>query len=134
LSTYRIPDYGIWERGVEMNLGEVELNASSLGMAKAALEALTSFDLFGARGSRASVLHVIPDNIAQADITLRAMLPRQSSSKEVDALLSIISFPAFAVQDEALVERGAPDHCEQIKRNYGLKAFSARWPPDCSGR
>lgn len=121
---YRIPDYGIWERGVKMNLGEVELNASSLGMAKAALEALTSFDLFGARGSQASVLHVIPDNIAQADITLRAMLPRESSSKEVDAaLLSIISFPAFAVQDEALVERVRQTIVSKLEGNYGLKRF-----------
>lgn len=121
---YRIPDYGIWERGVKMNLGEVELNASSLGMAKAALEALTSFDLFGARGSQASVLHVIPDNIAHADITLRAMLPRESSSKEVDAaLLSIISFPAFAIQDEALVERVRQTIVTKLEGQYGLKRF-----------
>ena len=121
---YRIPDYGIWERGVKMNLGEVELNASSLGMAKAALEALTSFDLFGARGSQASVIHVIPDNIAHADITLRAMLPRESSSKEVDAaLLSIISFPAFAMQDEALVERVRQTIVTKLEGKYGLKRF-----------
>lgn len=121
---YRIPDYGIWERGVKMNLGEVELNASSLGMAKAALEALTGFNLFGARGSQAAVLHVIPDNIAQADITLRAMLPRESSSKEVDAaLLSIISFPAFAMQDEALVTRVRQTIVGKLEGNYGLKRF-----------
>ena len=34
---YRTPDYGIWERGNKMNHGVAELNASSIGMAKAAL-------------------------------------------------------------------------------------------------
>ena len=37
---YRIPDYGIWERGDKLNNGVTELNASSIGMAKAALEAI----------------------------------------------------------------------------------------------
>ncbi|MBX3014026.1 MAG: hypothetical protein KF832_21075 [Caldilineaceae bacterium] len=121
---YRTPDYGIWERGGKMNLGQVELNASSIGMAKAALEALTGFNLFGPRGSQASVLHVIPDNIAHADITLHAMLPRESSSKEVDAaLLSVISFPAFAIQDEALVERVRRTIVEKLEGRYGLKRF-----------
>src|SRR6187549_1397865 len=84
---YRTPDYGIWERGAKSNHGRVELNASSLGMAKAALEALSSFNLFGARGGQASVIHVSPDNIAQSDITLKSMLPRESTTKETDAAL-----------------------------------------------
>jgi phosphorylase kinase alpha/beta subunit len=48
--TYRIPDYGIWERGDKTNHGIAELNTSSLGMAKAALEALSGFNLFGKEG------------------------------------------------------------------------------------
>ena len=47
---YRIPDYGIWERGDKGNHGLPERNASSIGMAKAALEALEDLDLFGAHG------------------------------------------------------------------------------------
>src|SRR5690606_23514273 len=39
-SAYRTPDYGIWERGNKINNGRTEINASSLGMAKAALQAL----------------------------------------------------------------------------------------------
>jgi phosphorylase kinase alpha/beta subunit len=35
--TYSTPDYGIWERGNKINRGITELNASSVGMAKAAL-------------------------------------------------------------------------------------------------
>lgn len=121
---YRIPDYGIWERGGKMNLGQVELNASSIGMAKAALEALNGFNLFGARGGQSSVIHVIPDNIAHADITLRSMLPRESSTKEVDAaLLSIISFPGFAIQDKALVHRVRHEVIDKLEGRYGLKRF-----------
>lgn len=45
-------DYGIWERGDKTNHGLPELNASSIGMAKAALEAMNELDLFGARGGR----------------------------------------------------------------------------------
>jgi hypothetical protein len=36
----RDADYGIWERGDKSNQSIVELNASSIGMAKAALEAM----------------------------------------------------------------------------------------------
>lgn len=121
---YRIPDYGIWERGAKMNQGSAELNASSLGMAKAALEALNGFNLFGARGGQASVIHIIPDNIAHAEITLRSMLPRESATKEVDAaLLSIIGFPAFAIQDEALVARTKAEIVGKLQGRYGLKRF-----------
>src|SRR6266850_2609325 len=41
---WRTPDYGIWERGHKRNEGVAELNASSLGMAKAALEAIDGFE------------------------------------------------------------------------------------------
>lgn len=37
---------------------------------------------------------------------LHSMLPRASTSKEIDAsLLSVISYPAFAVEDSQLVEK-----------------------------
>jgi len=121
---YRTPDYGIWERGAKSNRGNVELNASSLGMAKAALEALAGFDLFGARGSQRSVIHVAPDNIAQSNITLCAMLPRESNTKEIDAaLLSVIGFPAFAVRDKALVQKVRREIVGKLEGRYGLKRF-----------
>ncbi len=121
---YRTPDFGIWERGAKTNSGRVELNSSSLGMAKAALEALDNFNLFGTRGSHASVIHISPDNIAQADITLRAMLPRESHTKEVDAaVLSIIGFPAFAVHDKKLVDKTRREIVEKLEGRYGLKRF-----------
>lgn len=122
--TYRTPDYGIWERGNKINHGNAELNASSVGIAKAALEALNGLDLFGIRGSQASVIHVLPDEIARARITLEHLLPRESSSKEVDAaLLSIISYPAFAVEDVQLIERTRNDIINKLQGNYGCKRF-----------
>ncbi len=121
---YRTPDYGIWERGNKINRGDTELNASSVGMAKAALEALSGLDMFGVRGSQASVLHVLSDEIARSRITLESLLPWESSSKEVDsALLSIVGFPAFAVEDEELADRTRARVVDQLQGNYGCKRF-----------
>jgi phosphorylase kinase alpha/beta subunit len=121
---YRTPDYGIWERGNKINHGAAELNASSVGMAKAALEALNGLDLFGVRGSQASVLHVLADEIARSRITLESLLPWESSSKEVDAsLLSTIGFPAFAVEDADLANRTRSRVIEKLQGQYGCKRF-----------
>lgn len=121
---YRTPDYGIWERGNKVNHGDPELNASSVGMAKAALEAINGLDLFGVRGSPASVIHVLPDEIARSRITLKSLLPRESSSKETDAaLLSIIGFPAFAVEDAQLIERTRNNIIKKLEGRYGCKRF-----------
>nr|WP_290222483.1 glycoside hydrolase family 15 protein [Trichocoleus desertorum] len=121
---YRTPDYGIWERGNKTNHGNPELNASSIGMAKAALEAINGLDLFGVRGSQASVIHVLPDEIARARITLESLLPRESGSKEIDAaLLSVIGFPAFAVEDRSLMERTRNAIIKKLQGKYGCKRF-----------
>lgn len=121
---YRTPDFGIWERGAKSNHGSVELNSSSVGMAKAALEALDGFNLFGARGGHASLIHVSPDNIAQSDITLSEMLPRESHSKEVDAaVLSVIGYPAFAVHDDKLADKTRRAIKQKLEGRYGLKRF-----------
>ncbi|MBD2040901.1 glycoside hydrolase family 15 protein [Microcoleus sp. FACHB-672] len=121
---YRTPDYGIWERGNKINVGNPELNASSIGMAKAALEAINGLNLFGVRGSQASVIHVLPDEIARARMTLESLLPRESLSKEIDAaLLSIISFPAFAVENLDLMNRTRTDIINKLQGKYGCKRF-----------
>ncbi|MBW4582959.1 MAG: glycoside hydrolase family 15 protein [Tildeniella nuda ZEHNDER 1965/U140] len=121
---YRTPDFGIWERGNKINHGNPELNASSVGMAKAALEAMSGLNLFGAYGSQTSVIHVLPDEIARSRITLESLLPRESSSKEVDAaLLSVIGFPAFAVDNEALRDRTRNDIVTKLEGKYGCKRF-----------
>jgi phosphorylase kinase alpha/beta subunit len=121
---YQTPDYGIWERGHKINSGAPELNASSVGMAKAALESLNGLNLFGVRGGQASVLHALGDEIARSRITLESLLPWESSSKEVDsALLSIISFPAFAVEDADLATRTRERIVERLQGRYGCKRF-----------
>uniref|UniRef100_A0A336MSQ2 Phosphorylase b kinase regulatory subunit n=1 Tax=Culicoides sonorensis TaxID=179676 RepID=A0A336MSQ2_CULSO len=123
-SAYCIPDYGIWERGDKTNHGQPELNASSIGMAKAALEAMNELDLFGARGGPASVIHVLADEAHKCQAVLQSMLPRESNSKELDSgLLSIIGFPAFAVDDQQLIDitRGAV--VTKLQGKYGCKRF-----------
>lgn len=121
---YRTPDYGIWERGAKINHGNPELNASSVGMAKAAMEALNGINLFGVRGGQSSVIHVLPDEISRSRITLESLLPRESSSKEVDAaVLSVIGYPAFAVEDPDLCDRTREAIVQKLQGNYGCKRF-----------
>ncbi|MEM8546176.1 MAG: glycoside hydrolase family 15 protein, partial [Cyanobacteria bacterium P01_H01_bin.119] len=121
---YRTPDYGIWERGNKLNHGSPELNASSVGMAKAALEALDGLNLFGVRGGHASVIHVLRDEIARSRITLESLLPRESGSKEADAsVLSVIGYPAFAVDDPDLADRTRQKIIDLLQGNYGCKRF-----------
>lgn len=121
---YRIADFGIWERGRKINDGAVELNASSIGMAKAALEAMQGLDLFGEDGGRVAVIHAVPDEIARARATVEALLPRESGSKEVDAaLLAIIGWPAFAVDEPDLVARTRGEILEKLAGPYGCKRF-----------
>ncbi|TPX56330.1 hypothetical protein PhCBS80983_g04610 [Powellomyces hirtus] len=121
---YRTPDFGVWERGNKVNHGEPELNSSSIGMVVAALQAINGINLFGARGGPASVIHVLPDEMTRNYTTLHSALPRESASKEIDAaLLSVISFPAFAVHDPALVTRTRNDIVKKLGGNYGFKRF-----------
>lgn len=68
---YCTPDYGIWERGDKTNHGLPELNASSIGMAKAALEAMNELDLFGARGGPYSIIHVLADEAQKCQAVLQ---------------------------------------------------------------
>ena len=121
---YRTPDYGIWERGNKMNHGIAELNASSIGMAKAALEAMAGCNLFGGNSGQTAVIHVVGDDIARTRITLESLLPRESISKEVDAaLLSITGFPAFAVDNPQLREKTDAIIVEKLQGRYGCKRF-----------
>ncbi len=121
---YRTPDYGIWERGNKINHGIAEVNSSSVGMAKAALVAMNGFNLFGAGGGQASVVHVVPDEIARARMTLESNLPAESFSKEVDAAtLSVIGYPAFAVENQSIVEETLNEVVDKLEGHYGCKRF-----------
>ena len=121
---YCTPDFGIWERGNKINHGTTEINASSVGMAKAALEALDGFNLFGNKSSNEAVIHVVPSDIARSRFTLEGLLPRESNSKETDAaLLSIIGYPAYAIEDEQLVKTTRDKVIKKLAGNYGCKRF-----------
>lgn len=123
-TAYRTPDYGIWERGNKINNGRTEINASSVGMAKAALQALDSFNLFGENANKRAIIHVIPDAVSLARSTLASLLPRESLSKECDsALLSVIGFPAFAVGKETLATETRDTILTKLGGNYGCKRF-----------
>ena len=122
--TYCTPDYGIWERGNKSNHGITEINCSSVGMAKAALEALNGFNLFGNISASSGVIHVVPSDPARSRFTLTGLLPRESNSKETDAaLLSIIGYPAYAVENRELVEVTRQKIIELLAGNYGCKRF-----------
>nr|XP_020644828.1 phosphorylase b kinase regulatory subunit alpha, liver isoform [Pogona vitticeps] len=123
-AAYKVADYGMWERGDKTNQGIPELNASSVGMAKAALEAIDELDLFGAGGGHKSVIHVLPDEVEHCQSILYSMLPRASTSKEIDAgLLSIISYPAFAVEDMNVVNATKNEIITKLQGRYGCCRF-----------
>jgi phosphorylase kinase alpha/beta subunit len=118
---WRTPDFGIWERGHKRNEGVAELNASSVGMAKAALEAIDGFEPLP---GKAPPVLVVTDDIASARNTLEALLPRESESKETDAaLLSIVGYPAFAVDDSALAARTREVILAKLQGRHGCKRF-----------
>ncbi len=122
--TYCTPDYGIWERGNKINHGTTEINCSSVGMAKAALEAMDGFNLFGNVSSQEAVIHVIPSDVARSRFTLQGLLPRESLSKETDAaLLSVIGYPAYAVEDAALAQHTRDKISKKLAGRYGCKRF-----------
>lgn len=78
---YRTPDFGIWERGSKYNNGTPEIHASSIGMAKAALEAINGFNVFGDKGAERSVIYVDIDAHNRNRTIFETLLPRESSSK-----------------------------------------------------
>ncbi|KAJ8338286.1 hypothetical protein SKAU_G00372520 [Synaphobranchus kaupii] len=123
-AAYKVADYGMWERGDKTNQGIPEINASSIGMAKAALEALDELNLFGAKGGPGSVVHALADDIQHCQSILNSMLPRASTSKEVDAgILSIISYPAFAVEDIRIVNMTKEEIISKLQGRYGCCRF-----------
>ncbi|MGB7563314.1 MAG: glycoside hydrolase family 15 protein [Prochlorococcaceae cyanobacterium] len=121
---YRVADYGIWERGDKGNHGLPERNASSIGLVKAALESLDGLDLYGPHGDGRSKLHIPHDAIVRLRRALQGLLPRESASKEVDsACLSVIGYPAWAVEDPRLIQRTRTKIREVLGGAYGYKRF-----------
>ncbi|XP_033113441.1 phosphorylase b kinase regulatory subunit beta-like [Anneissia japonica] len=121
---YRTPDYGMWERGSKYNTGKCELHASSVGMAKAALEAINGFNLFGKEGTTWSVVYVDVDAHFRNQTIMESLLPRESSSKNTDAsLLPMLSFPSFAIDNQQLCKRTKEKVLRKLEGKYGMKRF-----------
>jgi hypothetical protein len=125
-----VADYGIWERGNKMNHGEPEHNASSIGMVKSALETVDKISFFqtGRKGTAIKdifgSIFVEFDDIAAMRDVLTHLLPAESASKESDAaLLSIIGFPGFAVENSDLIEKTFNKIKQLLEGNYGCKRF-----------
>nr|CAD7438755.1 unnamed protein product [Timema bartmani] len=119
------PDYGMWERGSKYNDGTPEIHASSIGMAKSALEAINGCNLFGEKGASWSVIFVDIDAHNRNRSIFETLLPRESSSKGVDAaLIPTISFPAFATHEEVLAVETKANVIRRLKGLYGFKRFN----------
>uniref|UniRef100_A0A8C1AHX9 Phosphorylase b kinase regulatory subunit n=1 Tax=Cyprinus carpio carpio TaxID=630221 RepID=A0A8C1AHX9_CYPCA len=111
-------------RGSKYNNGSTELHSSSVGLAKAALEAISGFRLFGNQGCSWSVIFVDLDAHNRNRQTLCSLLPRDSRSHNTDsALLPCISYPAFAVDDDALYSQTLDKIVRKLKGKYGFKCF-----------
>ncbi|XP_065827266.1 phosphorylase b kinase regulatory subunit beta-like [Oscarella lobularis] len=121
---YRTPDYGMWERGSKDNNNTRELNGSSIGLAKGALEIINGLDLFGSQGSLSSTVYVDPDAHNRNRTILGSLLPRESSSKETDAaLLAVVGYPAFAIDNPTLRKETKERILDKLQGKYGLKRF-----------
>ena len=79
---------------------------SSVGMAKAALDAINGLNLFGEDGTQMSTIHVDPDAQYRNYVILDTLLPKESRSKETDAaILCITGYPGFTIDDKELRRR-----------------------------
>ncbi|KAL3283310.1 hypothetical protein HHI36_006458 [Cryptolaemus montrouzieri] len=114
----------MWERGTKYNDGSPDIHASSIGFAKAALEAINGCNLFGEKGASWSVVYVDIDAHNRNRSIFETMLPRESSSKGADvALLPTISFPAFATHEDVLYNETKNRILKTLKGNYGFKRY-----------
>lgn len=94
-------------------------------MAKSALEAINGCNLFGEKGASWSVVYVDIDAHNRNRSIFETMLPRESSSKGVDAsLLPTLTFPAFASHEERLVDQTKINVVNRLRGKNGFRRFS----------
>lgn len=114
----------MWERGSSYNDGTAEINASSIAMAKAALEAINGFNLYGRHGASYSTVYVDVDAHNRNRMILETLLPRESMTKTTDSsLLTAISFPAFATHNESLYLKTKEGILKKLSGQWGFKRF-----------
>ena len=67
---------------------------------------------------------MLADEAQKCAAVLQSMLPRESNSKEIDAgLLTIIGYPAFAVEDSDLIKQTRDEILSKLRGKYGCKRF-----------
>eukprot|EP01134_Creolimax_fragrantissima_P002148 CFRG2148T1 len=123
---YRTPDYSIWDREqfkLADTIPQTSLRASSIGMAKAALEAISGMNMFGLslQGSGGFV-YVDPDALNRNRAIFTSMLPRESSNQETDILLlTVVGWPAYACLDPQLAAETELFVHEVLRGHHGYE-------------
>uniref|UniRef100_A0A668W1M3 Phosphorylase b kinase regulatory subunit n=1 Tax=Oreochromis aureus TaxID=47969 RepID=A0A668W1M3_OREAU len=120
---YRVPDFGMWERGSKYNNGSTELHSSSVGLAKAALEAINGFNLFGNQVFESLTSYTLPPLSNSHVFVSFLTVPPGSRLHYNAALLPTISYPAFAVDDDALYTQTLDKIVRKLRGKYGFKRF-----------
>lgn len=111
------PNYSLDEKSLE-------IHATSIGMAKSALEAINGCNLFGGKGANWSIIYSDIDAHSRNRSIFETLLPRESRSKNTDSyLLATISWPCFATHDQVLYESTKAKVLRKLKGKYGLKRF-----------
>lgn len=102
----------------------LEIHATSIGMAKSALEAINGCNLFGGKGANWSIIYSDIDAHSRNRSIFETLLPRESRSKNTDSyLLATISWPCFATHDPTLYQSTKSKILRKLKGRYGLKRF-----------
>lgn len=102
----------------------LEIHATSIGMAKSALEAINGCNLFGGKGANWSIIYSDIDAHSRNRSIFETLLPRESRSKNTDSyLLATISWPCFATHDQTLYQSTKAKVLRKLKGKYGLKRF-----------
>uniref|UniRef100_A0A672ZT18 Phosphorylase b kinase regulatory subunit n=1 Tax=Sphaeramia orbicularis TaxID=375764 RepID=A0A672ZT18_9TELE len=107
---YRVPDYGMWERGSKHNNGSTELHSRSVQIFQYALNVLNKCTL---RRGDASFHSLFEETVV-------SLLFLQNTDA---ALLPTISYPAFAVDDDALYSQTLDKIVRKLRGKYGFKRF-----------
>lgn len=102
----------------------LEIHATSIGMAKSALEAINGCNLFGGKGANWSIIYSDIDAHSRNRSIFETLLPRESRSRNTDSyLLCTISWPCFATHDPSLYQSTKSKILRKLKGKFGLKRY-----------
>ncbi|VDP38247.1 unnamed protein product [Schistosoma mattheei] len=112
-------------RSVDQHSARVNKNPISICMAKAALESVAGFNIYGYEGGHSSILFMDADAHSRNRIIMTNLLPRESASKGTDAsLIPSLCWPAYGTCSTS-TRLPALERClERLKGVYGFKRFT----------